>query len=335
MTFVMNVEQLKQYKREFGYTNSMIADKSGVPLGTVQKIFSGATKAPRRPALEAITRALMEQKLAMKGLEEERTAVLEKTETELTGGGKAEAEPGKKGMNGRAALDGYGNYRNVTPSGSFERIGMAAESVAAYGGSAADKEKESRNSRSTKRDGEYTLEDYYALPDDRRVELIDGTIYDMASPGKLHQAVLQGLFVQFDQCIDAHRDTCFLYLAPSDVELGEDGRTVVQPDLYIHCDREKEKNAPHHGVPDFALEVLSPSNPQHDLWRKQELYRRHGMREYWIIDPVRKKVLVFDFENDTLPTSYTFDDCVPVGISKGECSIDFRKVYARARHLYE
>ena len=335
MTRVMTLEQMRRRKRESGYTNAMIADESGVPLGTVQKVFSGATKAPRRATLEAITRVLAAQSPATEEAEKDTDTAQEETETELTGDGNAKTGPGRTEMNGKSVRKRYGGSQDTGSFGLLDRAGMAAESMAAYGSSATGRAEESRNKRSTKRDGEYTAEDYYILPDDRRVELIDGTIYDMASPGKLHQAILQGLFVQFDQCIDAHRGTCFLYIAPSDVELGEDGKTVVQPDLYIHCDREKEKNAPHHGAPDFVLEVLSPSNPQHDLWRKQELYRRHGVREYWLVDPAGKKALVFDFENDTLPTSFTFDDCVPVGISKGVCSIDFRKIYARTCHLYE
>ena len=82
------------------------------------------------------------------------------------------------------------------------------------------------------------------------------------------------------------------------------------------------------------LEVLSPANPQHDLWFKQDLYRRSGVREYWIVDPDGCKILVFDFEHDVLPTSYTFEDEVPVAISNGTCRIDFHKVFARVRHLY-
>ena len=82
------------------------------------------------------------------------------------------------------------------------------------------------------------------------------------------------------------------------------------------------------------LEVLSPANPQHDLWFKQDLYRRSGVREYWIVDPDGCKILVFDFEHDVLPTSYTFEDEVPVAISNGMCTIDFKRVFARVRHLY-
>lgn len=312
---VMTIEQMRKYKRELGYTNEMIAEKSGVPLGTVQKVFSGATKAPRRGTLEAISRVLTEEKAEL-GYDN-RGFAIQSTEKN-TGSVRIVSEP----------MAVYGRKKEDTVSEEHSRLsGLAGRYRQTLSGFRREREGEHT-------EGEYTKEDYYALPDEWRAELIDGTFYDMASPGKLHQGVLLGISVQLDQCMEGNRDTCFLYLAPCDVELGEDGRTVVQPDLYIHCDRDKETNEPHHGAPDFILEVMSPSNPQHDLWTKQGLYKRHGVREYWIVDPVGKKVLVFDFENALLPTSYTFDETVPVLISQGKCHVDFTKVYERVKHLY-
>ena len=54
----MTIEEMKQKKRELGYSNAMIAQISGVPLGTVQKIFSGTTTAPRYETLSALERIL-------------------------------------------------------------------------------------------------------------------------------------------------------------------------------------------------------------------------------------------------------------------------------------
>ena len=90
-------------------------------------------------------------------------------------------------------------------------------------------------------------------------------------------------------------------------------------------------------MPDFALEVLSPSNPENDLWRKRELYRRHGLREYWIVDPRELTVYTFDFEKtdegNEVPEKYTFQDKVPVRISNGASRIDFRRVYDKIKHF--
>ena len=82
--------------------------------------------------------------------------------------------------------------RNTYPVGNTEN-GMVMETAPAY---------------VAKKQGEYTLEDYYALPDERRVELIDGELFDMAAPSLTHQAILGELHIQFHQCIDSHCQNC-------------------------------------------------------------------------------------------------------------------------------
>ena len=187
--------------------------------------------------------------------------------------------------------------------------------------------------------GGNTEEEYFRLPDDLRVELIDGVFYAMASPAKLHQAAALEIARQLWDCIEKHGKKCYVYIAPSDVSLGEDRKTVVQPDVYLHCDSEKETlTGPHRGAPDFVLEVLSPSNPENDLWRKRELYRRHGVREYWIVDPAGQIVYVFDFEKENpdedTPEKYSFDSQIPIRISGGSCSVDFQRVYRKIEHFF-
>lgn len=194
----------------------------------------------------------------------------------------------------------------------------------------AEAERASRMDSRIPTGGGHTEDDYFALPDDLRVELIDGVFYDMASPSRPHQKVGFEIGKQLDACIEENglEGHCFMYVAPSDVALGEKRDTIVQPDVYVHCDREKEvQEGPLRTVPDFVVEVLSPSNPEHDLWRKRELYRRHGVREYWIVNPAGEKVYVFRFDLDiSFEKTWTFDDIIPVGVSDGRCSVDFRKI---------
>ena len=274
----MTLEEMKRKKRERGLTNKMVAELSGVPLGTVQKIFSGATQAPRKETIDALE--------ALLGAEKRPAVRLNRSD-------------------------------GLSAATMSVREALPAERYA------------------VEKSGKYTNNDYYALPDDERWELIEGEFFRMESPTKMHQGVLGSLCVQLDACIEQHAGQCFLYMAPSDVELGELNNTVVQPDLYIHCDPGKESNRPHQGAPDFVIEIVSTSNRAHDLWRKQDLYRRCGVKEYWIVDPEKKRVVVYDFASDELPFTYTFEDVVPVRISEGNCSVDFRKVYNRVKHLYE
>ena len=113
----MTIEEMKRIKKEKGYSYSQIAHMSGVPVGTVQKIFGGETSSPRYDTL--------------------------------------------------MALESFFMGENGLPS--------VGEEASAY--------------RTHKMQGEYTVKDYYALPDDKRVELIDGVFYDMAAPTFVHQRI--------------------------------------------------------------------------------------------------------------------------------------------------
>ncbi|MDO4804002.1 MAG: Uma2 family endonuclease [Lachnospiraceae bacterium] len=183
------------------------------------------------------------------------------------------------------------------------------------------------------RQGSYTIEDYYALPEERRVELIDGWIYDMASPSWAHQIILGQLYLQIAPCVENHPE-CLLLFAPSDVRLDNDQWTMVQPDLFITCNNKDNDHRRTNGAPDFIIEILSPSNRYHDTFRKLNKYRNARVREYWIVDPEKLTITVYDLEHDQQPVTYAFTDTVPIGISKGECSVDFARIYEKvSRHL--
>ena len=135
-------------------------------------------------------------------------------------------------------------------------------------------------------DTRYTIDDYYALPEDRRVELIDGVIYDMTAPSGIHQQILGDLHILFRECADRHGMPCEVLLSPFDVRLDKDNYTMVQPDLLVVCG---EYDAAHEirfeGAPDLVVEILSPSTRSKDQLLKLIKYERAGVREYWIVDP--------------------------------------------------
>ena len=57
----MTVEEMKQRKKELGYSNEKLSELSGVPLGTVQKVLAGVTRSPRYETLIALERVLKKQ----------------------------------------------------------------------------------------------------------------------------------------------------------------------------------------------------------------------------------------------------------------------------------
>ena len=140
--------------------------------------------------------------------------------------------------------------------------------------------------------GKYTYADYAATPEGERWELIDGVLYHMAAaPNIRHQTVSLVL----GALIDRHVMPLLLgllYRAPCAVFLL--GESAVEPDLlYISASRRHiVADRGCEGAPDLVVEILSPSNRGHDLAVKRELYARHGVPEYWIIDPDRETLLV-------------------------------------------
>lgn len=187
----------------------------------------------------------------------------------------------------------------------------------------------------SKKSRECTLEDYYQLPDERRAELIDGVIYDMSAPTIIHQKISLEISVRFHAFISQKKGACMVFSAPVDVQLDCDEKTMVQPDVLVVCDREKIVPTHVYGAPDLIMEILSPATRKIDMNTKHSKYAAAGVREYWLIDPDKKKVVVCDLENEELPVVYGFENRVPVGIFQGECEIDFSEIYESVKFLYQ
>lgn len=181
----------------------------------------------------------------------------------------------------------------------------------------------------------YTYEDILNWPGDERVELIDGEPYLIrSSPSSEHQTISLELILQIGSYLRGKK--CRLYHAPYDVRLFEkDGDqpyqvdTVVQPDLLVVCDPSKVDSNGCKGAPDLVIEILSPSTRQHDRLTKLNLYRRAGVKEYWIVDPEEKTVIVMTLEDGEhyAPTAYSANARVPVGVLE-DCVIDLGPVFA-------
>lgn len=159
-----------------------------------------------------------------------------------------------------------------------------------------------------------TLEQYEALPENRRLEVFEGIVYDMANPSQEHQTILTELLVLLRNYIRDKKGSCFVFPAPFDVKLNDSPLTIVQPDLMIVCDKDKLDGKRCNGAPDFIIEIVSHSNPSDDYIRKPYYYKNAGVREYWIVDPHRKTVTVNYFEKNLLNIQYTFESTIKVNI---------------------
>lgn len=257
----MTIEEMKQRKIELGYSYEQISLLSGVPVGTVQKIFGGVIKSPRYETLRALEETL-------------------------------NREAG-------AALGESAEYSS----------GSTAKS--------------------------YTISDYDAISADRRIELIDGVIYDMGAPTYIHQMIAGQLYRRIYDYIDRQGGDCIPLQAPLDVQLNCDDRTVVQPDIMIVCSRDKFREGRILGAPDFVAEILSESTKKKDLTIKLGKYTEAGVREYWIIDPDKKRILVYDLKQDADLSIHGFHETVPMGIFQGLCEINFTEIYESIKIFHE
>lgn len=160
----------------------------------------------------------------------------------------------------------------------------------------------------------YTIQDIYALPDGRRAELIDGRIYMMAPPSARHQDIIFSISRKIADYIDAHRGDCKIYLAPYAVFLNADDKNYVEPDISVICDKSKLDDRGCIGAPDWVIEVASPGTERMDYGIKLFKYRSAGVREYWIVNPMKRAVNVFDLAYGDASALYGLDDDIPVCI---------------------
>lgn len=171
---------------------------------------------------------------------------------------------------------------------------------------------------------EYTIDDIYMLPDGQRAELIDGRMYMMAPPTRRHQQILLALGRKIADYIDRKKGRCEVNIAPFAVFLNADDKNYVEPDISVTCDLSKLDDRGCMGAPDWIIEIVSPGSRKMDYFTKLFKYRMAGVREYWIVDPEKDRILVYSFEKEDAG-DYTFADTVQAGIYE-DLKIDFRSV---------
>lgn len=170
----------------------------------------------------------------------------------------------------------------------------------------------------------YTADEFFSMKSEKneKCELYDGKIMSQAMPSLEHQIIGAELYSIFRDFIKNKNGKCKA-LPPIDVKL-DDYNTVV-PDFLLVCDTSKLDSRRCYGAPDFVAEILS-SNSENDLITKLALYKKYGVREYWIISPKHRKTLVYFFEESSFPEIYPFEKPVPVNIYGGELEINISEI---------
>ena len=158
------------------------------------------------------------------------------------------------------------------------------------------------------------------------MELIDGVFYDMTAPATFHQLMAGELHRQISNFIIEQKGDCVPFISPVDVQLDNDDRTMVEPDVVIVCNPDQIIRRCILGAPDFVLEVISPSTKRKDYTIKLAKYQNAGVREYWLVDPYQKVVLVYFFEDETYPVIYPIDGDIPVNIYEGKLVLSFARI---------
>lgn len=160
----------------------------------------------------------------------------------------------------------------------------------------------------------YTTADIYSLPEGQRAELIDGQMYMMAPPNRIHQELVSNFTKIIGTHIDSKGGTCKVYPAPFAVFVTEGDTNYVEPDISVICDKSKLTDKGCNGAPDWIIEIVSPSSRKMDYSLKNALYTEAGVREYWIVDPQKQRTTIYHYEEDAAPIIYTFEQPVRAGI---------------------
>lgn len=146
---------------------------------------------------------------------------------------------------------------------------------------------------------QYTYLDYLKWTFIDRVELIKGSIVRMAAPNTNHQRIIMELGMNFYNFFKGK--PCQYFISPFDVRLPipkkDKPNTVVQPDLCVFCDAISIDEKGGNGVPDLIVEIVSPGNSKHDLHTKFNLYQEVGVKEYWIVQPLERAILLYELKD--------------------------------------
>lgn len=152
-----------------------------------------------------------------------------------------------------------------------------------------------------------TYDEYRLLPDDgKRYELMDGDLFVSPAPSTRHQTISRRLQFALMRALE-EPGLAQIFNAPVDLIL--EPTSVVQPDLVLVSKARQHIITARalEGVPDVVVEILSPGGTDRDEHLKRRLYERHGVPEYWVVDPDHGYVVVWRIDGGTYGLRARYD----------------------------
>jgi Uma2 family endonuclease len=297
---MMDVKELKERKRALKLTTAQLAYMAELPVGTVSKIMTGETKSPSYVTIEKIDRVLSREEMLVRVREyiEELLDYINEHPEEQIDQIKFEKVYRREHDLDNAPLP------YAMPLGKLKTVS---------GNLALD-------------DNRVTAQILSDIGEDRRIELIDGHLIIAEMPGIRHQLLVQRLGEIISSFIKDNNGNCMVFSVGVNVRLDEDDYTVIIPDVAVLCDKYKLDEKGIVGAPDWVIEVVSPSTRTMDYRTKMCKYMSAGVREYWIIDLEKEKVVTYIDGEPMMVYVYEIGEDVPVEIYDGELKINVGRI---------
>ena len=321
---IMTVEEIRKTIEDSNITYRQLEKFSGVPEATIRKFVTGRTQKPRKGTIDALSRILSPW-----NSDDSKEAVV----AEMEESQENEMLMSVEEMRAEIQRRGYSYMQlerfTAIPAATIRRIiiGQTKKPRMDVMLSLSAVLRPSSRDASIKQQENYDLEDYLALSEDERMEMIDGILYELPGPDEHHQFVLGAIFHSLYGQIRDHGKVCFPFMAPLDVQLDKDDRTIVQPDIFLAGDSGRFKEGKYYGAPELVVEIISRETVQKDFQIKYMKYKQACVKEYWIVDIPRRRVITWVFKNETASGIYCFDEQVPVMAFKGAFTVDFPRIW--------
>ena len=319
------IDEMREKRNKLALTYQDLSSVSGIPVPTLQKIFSGTTTSPRFSTVRKLEAVLFPESAY---------------QSDPPDPASFEHLPGTGGVR-----EPYADYDHVSESfGASASGNMVREPSVAYNADPTTWSNEEDQQPGTpyparpyiydpndwirrlgKPQGTFTVADVEKIPEDQRYELIDGVLIKLEAPTFEHQRLSFLIAMQIASFAEEEECDCVVLQAPFDVQLDRDLKTLVQPDVLVICSEENVNKKRGVGAPDLCVEILSPSTRSKDQLLKRYKYEKAGVKEFWVVDPVYRCIIVYRFDQDEEEKIYSFEDQVPIGLCDGRHAVDFSK----------